>query len=99
MCAPDNSFDYVFSMGYVPGLCLDPPLVGEAGKQHPAASARQGDPCHSVKGCPDAKLRPACCPLTPFPLLFPAGSGVISVYFRSFDQAGSQVHFIRRDLF
>ena len=38
----------------IPGLCPDPPLVGEAGKQHLAAFYLQGAPCHSVKGCPDA---------------------------------------------
>ena len=38
----------------ITGRCPNPPLVGEAGKQLLAAFYLQGDPCHSVKGCPDA---------------------------------------------
>lgn len=49
------------------GLCPDPPLVGEAGKQHWLLSPNRVIRVASVKGCPDAS-RPAYCPLTPLPL-------------------------------
>ena len=49
------------------GLCPDPPLVGEAGKQHGLLSPNRVIRVACVKGCPDAS-RPAYCPLTTLPL-------------------------------
>ena len=49
------------------GLCPDPPLVGEAGKQHRMLLPSRVIRVACVKGCPDAS-RPAYCPLTPLPL-------------------------------